>query len=191
MSAGQQLETAGATHIGTVDEVLAVAWHKSGAMVATFCVCGAIAAGGSRKVVSTCSRFGSAVGVARQLTTDVAELASGAGTDVRAGVATLPVSLRAAGLSGAERDAFVRRFAAAARSESAHRQLVDELWATGALGAAQLHVELAIADASVALSDVGASSSTRDELMSIVEFGSRLIAKELRHAESSHHAGPI
>ena len=81
-----------------VDHYLSVVADKTGSLIATSGQFGAMLAGASDDVVELLTRFGERIGVAFQLSDDILDVASDSGesgktpgTDLREGVATLPV----------------------------------------------------------------------------------------------------
>lgn len=96
---GQIRETAGPV-AGTdpVDHYLAVLADKTGSLIAASGRLGAVFSGVDKRTVSLLADFGEAIGVAFQLSDDLLDIASDSaesgktpGTDLREGVATLPV----------------------------------------------------------------------------------------------------
>jgi heptaprenyl diphosphate synthase len=107
---GQILETSGpAEGQDPVQHYLDVIAGKTGSLIAVACRFGALMAGADESVVSILTQYGERVGTAFQLADDVLDIASDShesgktpGTDLREGVATLPVlHLRARAASGA------------------------------------------------------------------------------------------
>ncbi|RKS69219.1 heptaprenyl diphosphate synthase [Motilibacter peucedani] len=95
---GQVRETAGPGAGDPLEHYLAVLADKTGSLIATSGRLGALQAGASEQVADTLTRFGELIGVAFQLADDLLDVeaesqASGkaVGTDLREGVATLPV----------------------------------------------------------------------------------------------------
>ncbi|MFI2643301.1 polyprenyl synthetase family protein [Streptomyces sp. NPDC018610] len=96
---GQILETAGPQDgRDPVDHYLDVLGGKTGSLVAVSCRFGAMMSGADETVVDVLTQYGERLGVAFQLADDVLDIASDAhesgktpGTDLREGVATLPV----------------------------------------------------------------------------------------------------
>jgi heptaprenyl diphosphate synthase len=81
-----------------VEHYLAVVADKTGSLIATSGRFGALLAGADEAVVDVMTRFGERIGVAFQLSDDLLDVASDSaesgktpGTDLREGVATLPV----------------------------------------------------------------------------------------------------
>jgi heptaprenyl diphosphate synthase len=108
---GQIRETVGpADGEDPVDHYLRVVADKTGSLIATSSRFGGLMAGADRETVDTLMRYGECIGSAFQLSDDLIDVASetGAsgktpGTDLREGVATLPVlfALRDTGPQGA------------------------------------------------------------------------------------------
>ncbi|KOV74281.1 geranylgeranyl pyrophosphate synthase [Streptomyces sp. AS58] len=96
---GQILETAGPTDgRDPVDHYLDVLGGKTGSLVAVSCRFGAMMSGAEDPVVDVLTQYGERLGVAFQLADDVLDIASDShesgktpGTDLREGIATLPV----------------------------------------------------------------------------------------------------
>ena len=96
---GQIRETVGPTESeDPVDHYLSVVADKTGSLIATSGQFGAMLAGADDGVVAVMTRFGERIGVAFQLSDDILDVASESGesgktpgTDLREGVATLPV----------------------------------------------------------------------------------------------------
>ncbi|MFF8940793.1 polyprenyl synthetase family protein [Streptomyces sp. NPDC014864] len=96
---GQILETAGPQDgRDPVDHYLDVLSGKTGSLVAVSCRFGAMMSGADENVVDVLTQYGERLGVAFQLADDVLDIASDShesgktpGTDLREGVATLPV----------------------------------------------------------------------------------------------------
>jgi heptaprenyl diphosphate synthase len=110
---GQLHETVGPGDADPVAHYLQVLSDKTGSLIATACRFGAMFAGCDAATVDTMVRYGERVGCAFQLADDVLDLMSDAedsgktpGTDLREGVATLPVlilrTMAAAGEAGAD-----------------------------------------------------------------------------------------
>ncbi|MFF8591492.1 polyprenyl synthetase family protein [Streptomyces sp. NPDC015220] len=96
---GQILETAGPQDgRDPVDHYLDVLGGKTGSLVAVSCRFGAMMSGADETVVDVLTQYGERLGVAFQLADDVLDIASDShesgktpGTDLREGIATLPV----------------------------------------------------------------------------------------------------
>lgn len=106
---GQILETAGPRDgRDPVDHYLDVLAGKTGSLVAVSCRFGAMMAGAEERTTEVLTQYGERLGVAFQLADDVLDIASDShesgktpGTDLREGIATLPVLLlRAAAEAG-------------------------------------------------------------------------------------------
>ncbi|MBF4458207.1 polyprenyl synthetase family protein [Pseudoclavibacter sp. VKM Ac-2867] len=115
---GQMRETTGpAADVDRIDHYVGVLADKTGSLISAAAQFGAIVSGAPESVVSALAEYGERVGVAFQLADDVIDLqqnpdATGklAGTDLRAGVETLPVLLleRQAATDEASRDLLER-----------------------------------------------------------------------------------
>jgi heptaprenyl diphosphate synthase len=97
---GQLSETVGPGECEPVSHYLAVVADKTGSLIATSAQLGARMSGAGEKAERLLAAFGERIGVAFQLSDDVLDVASEAtqsgkapGTDLRAGVPTLPVLL--------------------------------------------------------------------------------------------------
>ena len=96
---GQIRETVGAADgADRIAHYLDVVADKTGSLIATSARFGAMMAGASEEVVDLLTRYGERIGVAFQLSDDILDIASDShesgktpGTDLREGVATLPV----------------------------------------------------------------------------------------------------
>ncbi|MFE7463993.1 polyprenyl synthetase family protein [Streptomyces sp. NPDC057499] len=96
---GQILETAGPGEgVDPVEHYLEVLRGKTGSLVAVACRFGAMTAGADESAIDVLTQYGEWLGVAFQLADDVLDIASDShesgktpGTDLREGVATLPV----------------------------------------------------------------------------------------------------
>jgi heptaprenyl diphosphate synthase len=95
---GQILETLGARDDDPLDHYLRVVEGKTGSLIATSARYGALFSGAPPRIVEALTAYGEKVGVAFQLSDDILDVASDSdetgktpGTDLREGVATLPV----------------------------------------------------------------------------------------------------
>src|SRR3954447_16400670 len=140
---GQLRETVGARPgEDRVDHYLGVLADKTGSLVATSARFGAGFAGVDRALVSALTAFGEEVGVAFQLSDDLLDIVSAdgtsgksPGTDLREGVATLPVLFALAGEDPAE--ARLRELVAAPITEAdEHAEALALLRASDALARA-------------------------------------------------------
>ena len=108
---GQIRETVGPREgVDPIDHYLAVLADKTGSLIATSAEFGAYFAGVDAALTSTLRRYGEQIGIAFQLSDDILDIASDSqesgktpGTDLREGVATLPVlyAMRRSDPSGA------------------------------------------------------------------------------------------
>ncbi len=102
---GQIRETVGpAPNDDAVDHYMSVVADKTGSLIATSGRFGALLSGAGEPAVEVMTRFGERIGVAFQLSDDLLDVASDSsvsgktpGTDLREGVATLPVLYTLAG----------------------------------------------------------------------------------------------
>ena len=95
---GQIAETVGPRDAAPVEHYLHVLAEKTGSLMATSARFGAMFAGAPQDQVEALARYGEAMGIAFQLSDDLLDIASESpqsgktpGTDLREGVATLPV----------------------------------------------------------------------------------------------------
>jgi heptaprenyl diphosphate synthase len=128
-----------------VDHYLGVVADKTGSLIATSGRFGAMLAGADDAVISVMTRFGERIGTAFQLSDDILDVASDSaesgkvpGTDLREGVATLPVLhfRRTAGDSPADRR-LSELLGADLSDEVQHAEALDLLRAHPALEAAR------------------------------------------------------
>jgi heptaprenyl diphosphate synthase len=131
---GQIAETVGPRDADPVEHYLHVIAEKTGSLIATSAVFGAMFAGAPQDQVDALARYGEAMGTAFQLSDDLIDIASESpqsgktpGTDLREGVPTLPVLYA---LSSDERDAGSVRL----RQLLADGPLVDDRRHAEALG---------------------------------------------------------
>jgi heptaprenyl diphosphate synthase len=105
---GQIRETVGPVDgVDPIDHYLTVLQDKTGSLIATSAEFGALFAGVPAEHVDTLRSFGEQIGVAFQLSDDILDIASDSdesgktpGTDLREGVATLPVLYALRGTDG-------------------------------------------------------------------------------------------
>lgn len=95
---GQIMETLGAEDRDPLTHYLAVVGGKTGSLLAASARYGAMFSGASEEIISALTEYGEKAGVAFQLSDDILDIASESeesgktpGTDLREGVATLPV----------------------------------------------------------------------------------------------------
>ena len=107
---GQMLELKGAGDADPVQHYLDTIWGKTGSLIATCGLLGALHGGATEETAQRMYRIGSAIGMAFQISDDIIDISSVAqdsgktpGTDLREGVFTLPV-LYALRDSGPEAD---------------------------------------------------------------------------------------
>ncbi len=107
---GQMLELKGAQDSDPVQHYLDTIWGKTGSLIATCGLLGALHGGADEETAQRMYRIGSAIGMAFQISDDIIDISSIAqdsgktpGTDLREGVFTLPV-LYALRDSGPEAD---------------------------------------------------------------------------------------
>lgn len=145
---GQILETAGPQDgRDPVDHYLDVLGGKTGSLVAVSCRFGAMMSGADETVVDVLTQYGERLGVAFQLADDVLDIASDShesgktpGTDLREGIATLPVLRlreRAARLGLAEDLALCELLDSDLTDDTRHAEALRLLRAHPALGQAR------------------------------------------------------
>ncbi|MGX9297525.1 polyprenyl synthetase family protein [Tsukamurella paurometabola] len=95
---GQMLELKGAGSGDPVQHYLDTIWGKTGSLIATCGLLGALHGGGDEETAQRMYRIGAAIGMAFQISDDIIDISSVAqesgktpGTDLREGVFTLPV----------------------------------------------------------------------------------------------------
>ncbi|TWS20426.1 polyprenyl synthetase family protein [Tsukamurella asaccharolytica] len=95
---GQMLELKGAQDSDPVQHYLDTIWGKTGSLIATCGLLGALHGGADEETAQRMYRIGSAIGIAFQISDDIIDISSVAqdsgktpGTDLREGVFTLPV----------------------------------------------------------------------------------------------------
>ncbi|WP_019200897.1 polyprenyl synthetase family protein [Tsukamurella sp. 1534] len=95
---GQMLELKGAQDSDPVQHYLDTIWGKTGSLIATCGLLGALHGGASEELAQRMYRIGAAIGMAFQISDDIIDISSVAqqsgktpGTDLREGVWTLPV----------------------------------------------------------------------------------------------------
>jgi len=145
---GQILETLGPQPgDDPLEHYLRVVAGKTGSLIATSALYGARFAGAPQEVVEALTAYGEKVGVAFQLSDDILDVTSDSdesgktpGTDLREGVATLPVLL--ARRSGAAADDRLKELLGADLSDDArHAETLALLRAHPAIGEARAYVE--------------------------------------------------
>jgi heptaprenyl diphosphate synthase len=134
---GQLHETTGpAANADPIEHYLQVLADKTGSLIASSALAGAMVAGAPMSVREPLRQFGEKIGVAFQIIDDVLDLDGGAtgkgkGTDVRHGVATLPVLLMRASKDKDARDLNAALTDSAASDDPARfDKYVDELRAS-------------------------------------------------------------
>ncbi|MDP9820703.1 polyprenyl synthetase family protein [Nocardioides massiliensis] len=143
---GQILETLGPRDGDPLEHYLRVVAGKTGSLIATSALYGARFAGASEEVVEALTAYGEKVGVAFQLSDDILDVMSESdesgktpGTDLREGVATLPVLL--ARRSGGPEDDRLKELLAGDLSDDArHAETLALLRAHPAIGEARDYV---------------------------------------------------
>jgi len=148
---GQIAETAGpAADEDPVAHHLQVLADKTGSLIATSARLGALMAGAAPDVVDTLAAYGETIGVAFQLSDDLIDVLSDTvqsgktpGTDLREGVATLPVLLARA----ADDTALLAVLEADLSTDSALRSALEALRAHPVMGQARAHLDARVAEA--------------------------------------------
>ncbi|MEU6403640.1 polyprenyl synthetase family protein [Streptomyces sp. NPDC046985] len=159
---GQILETAGPQDgRDPVDHYLDVLGGKTGSLVAVSCRFGAMMSGADERVVDVLTQYGERLGVAFQLADDVLDIASDSresgktpGTDLREGIATLPVLRlreRAARLGLAEDAALCELLESDLTDDARHAEALAKLRAHPALADARRDTVRYAEDARAAL----------------------------------------
>ena len=164
MASGQLTDASNFAAWPPVADVMQAIGGKSGAMVAGFARCGAIAAGASPDVIEACGSLGHAAGVARQIDSDLAEIRTRGSADFANEAATLAVALHTAAMADDEKAAFAVRYRSAAGSDRQHADLVAELRRSGALAAAALLAEQARSQAHDAFGRCPLTGDARQQL---------------------------
>jgi heptaprenyl diphosphate synthase len=141
---GQIHETIGpAEGVDAIDHYLSVLADKTGSLIATAAEFGAHYAGVDQDVVNCLRRFGEQIGVAFQLSDDILDIASEStqsgktpGTDLREGIATLPVlyALRSTNAADERLRSLVSRPLA---DDDEHAEALRLLRASAAMGQAR------------------------------------------------------
>ncbi len=143
---GQILETVGPRDDDPLDHYLRVVAGKTGSLIATSARYGARFSGASREVEEALTQYGEMIGSAFQLSDDILDIASESeesgktpGTDLREGVATLPVLLAKRSTDPA--DARLLELLDADLSDDAlHAEALDLLRKHAAMGEARAYV---------------------------------------------------
>jgi heptaprenyl diphosphate synthase len=159
---GQMHETVGPGDVDPVAHYLQVLSDKTGSLIATACRFGAMFAGCEAATVETMVRYGERVGCAFQLADDVLDLVSDAadsgkvpGTDLREGVATLPVlilrTMAAVGEAGPEGERALQLIDAGVESDADLDEALGLLRGHPAMAAARQAARQAADDAVAAL----------------------------------------
>jgi geranylgeranyl pyrophosphate synthase len=168
MAAGQLADVAAFGTVLPADDVLKTVEQKSGAMLAGFASCGAVTADAADAQVAACRQFGRSLGVARQISSDLYELAQPGNADARNAAPTFPVAVHLASLTFDDQWRFVERLREASKSPSLLATIREEMEASGALAAAALQAEVSLCAASVALGRIDLSPPSHCRLNDLI-----------------------
>ena len=175
MSAGQMEDVAGLETEPTIDAARATAANKSGSMLAGFAALGAIAAGADADDVGRVRRYGNALAIARQITSDVSELlVSPTGPDLRNGVPTVPMAYHLAVLPEHRRTEFRDRLGLAGQRPDAAEDIAQEMLAGRGIQAALVDAELCCASAMGSLAGMELDAVAFCGLKELIEDASTL-----------------
>jgi len=171
---GQIRETVGPGDTDPLDHYLSVVADKTGSLIATSALFGAMMAGAGVDVQQTLTAFGERIGLAFQLSDDILDIASETdhsgktpGTDLREGVPTLPVLL--ALRSSDPGDARLRSLLARPLTDDAeHAEALAGLRAHSAMDEARAYVQ-AEADAARLLLDDLPQNPAREALRALCD----------------------
>lgn len=172
MMAGQADDLAGFDAVLDPSDVLRSVTGKAGAMVAMWAACGTWI--GNADEAARARRFGTNLGIARQLNADVAELVTQPERDGVNVASTYPIAVHHAGLAPTERAAFTDRYRAATAGSEEHRDLLDDLDRSGSLQQTMLRAEMALAAALADLAQFRFEPAVGAELAELTEAGSFL-----------------
>lgn len=176
MSAGQAAELAGLGGVPGLDDVRRSVAAKSGAMLGGFAALGARLADAGDSEVQAARRYGSALGFARQISSDLSELlAPGDNADLRNGLTTVPLAYHLTTLSPSERQSFRERLAAASGDDALSAELVDEVAAGRGFAAAIVDAELHCGDAMQALDELAVNDEADHGLRQMISDASPLL----------------
>ena len=170
MGDGQLADVRGFAVERSAGEVLASVSGKSGAMLAGFARCGAIAAGAGAAILQACREFGNSMGVARQILADLAELRHADSSDAVNTATTLPIALHLTRLDVGDHARFFDSYRLSAGCAMTRAALLEELAQSGALAAARLYAEVALSDACDALDRVGLAPAERAQLDKLIDL---------------------
>jgi geranylgeranyl pyrophosphate synthase len=174
MSAGQQFDLNTARRAAaTAAEIEAAAAAKSGEALALYAEVGARLAMAPAEAVAAYCAMGLALGVARQLRSDCADLFHPRGSrDLRRGTRTLPIVLQIDQLAGAERARFLALLDRACTHDDAHPIIRAELLKRGILQSCALIVETYCARARTALRRAGPLQRAAEALSTEIQTAS-------------------
>jgi geranylgeranyl pyrophosphate synthase len=172
MAAGQLAEAKAAGLLSTPAEVVESVGQKSGAMAAAFARCGAIVASAQNADVERCGQFGAALGSARQLRSDLAELEALNPVDASNAVSTLAVAVHAWSLPDEDRADFAQRYRGSAESSWAREQMLREIDGSGGLGVSGLQIEVLLDRAAAAVLALPLEAQACHQLLELVDFTS-------------------
>ncbi|MEO1060007.1 MAG: polyprenyl synthetase family protein [Actinomycetota bacterium] len=173
LAEGQLLElgaSSGRPSSATAREVAAA---KSGQVLAAFAEMAALLAGADDEVRGRCHRLGHAIGMVRQVASDLDELTRGhRSADLRTGAPTLPVALHYESLPDAHREDLVWAIAAARTDPRAADELRARLLAGPAGRAAAIEVALWAAEAHALLDELSLERHAAAGLRELIDDAS-------------------
>ncbi|KXP02502.1 polyprenyl synthetase family protein [Tsukamurella tyrosinosolvens] len=172
---GQMLELKGAGDGDPVQHYLDTIWGKTGSLIATCGLLGALHGGASEETAQRMYRIGAAIGMAFQISDDIIDISSVAqdsgktpGTDLREGVFTLPV-LYALRDSGPEADRLREILVGPVTDDALVDEAIDLLGRSAGMNEAQATLARYADDARAELAELP-ESEPRSSLESLVTF---------------------
>jgi heptaprenyl diphosphate synthase len=166
--------------VDPIDYYLGVLADKTGVLIATAARYGAMFSGCSPETVDVMRRYGERLGIAFQLSDDLLDISSGSGesgktpgTDLREGVATLPVLLARQSLDPAD-DRLKILLDSDLRDDSLHAEALALLRAHPAMGEARQRMNAVAREAQELLAPLatglGARSSAREAITALSDL---------------------
>ncbi|KXO96959.1 Heptaprenyl diphosphate synthase component 2 (plasmid) [Tsukamurella tyrosinosolvens] len=172
---GQMLELKGAGDGDPVQHYLDTIWGKTGSLIATCGLLGALHGGASEETAQRMYRIGAAIGMAFQISDDIIDISSVAqdsgktpGTDLREGVFTLPV-LYALRDSGPEADRLREILVGPVTDDALVDEAIELLGRSAGMKEAQATLARYADDARAELAELP-ESEPRSSLESLVTF---------------------
>ncbi|AUN39239.1 polyprenyl synthetase family protein [Tsukamurella tyrosinosolvens] len=172
---GQMLELKGAGDGDPVQHYLDTIWGKTGSLIATCGMLGALHGGASEETAQRMYRIGAAIGMAFQISDDIIDISSVAqdsgktpGTDLREGVFTLPV-LYALRDSGPEADRLREILVGPVTDDALVDEAIELLGRSAGMKEAQATLARYADDARAELAELP-ESEPRSSLESLVTF---------------------